>query len=130
MWLRCGTLTLAVLLGALPLQAQDRPEQASQVQLDLERLPIDMDRLYRALQQSAERNESDELNVRYTVDVYGQAPKIEWFGDDEDWATGPAPYGAPTHGEMLYQMTPEEFRAPAADLNAAVRWLMERFGKK
>jgi hypothetical protein len=43
---------------------------------------------------------------------------------------GPVPYGAPTHREIVNHITPQEFRAPAADFSALIRWLNDRNKKK
>jgi hypothetical protein len=40
--------------------------------------------------------------------------------------TAPAPYGAPTHRQILEQITPQEFRAPAADFSSLFRWLSDK----
>ncbi len=101
----------------------------AQAPIDVSRLPIDLDRIHRELQASAVREERDGLNLRYYVDVYGQSPRIELFAPDANLTAGPVPYGGPTHREMLEQMTPQEFRAPAADFSALLRWLVERTQK-
>jgi hypothetical protein len=101
----------------------------AQNSVDVSRLPVDLDRIQRGLRESAVREERDGLNLRYTIEVYGQAPPVELFGPDANLGTGPVPYGAPTHREMLEQMTPKEFRTPAADFSALIRWLAERSKK-
>ena len=97
--------------------------------VDVDRLPINVERIHRELRQSAIREERDGLNLRYVIDVYGQAPPIVLFGPDAPLGTGPVPYGAPTHKDMLEQMTPKEFSAPIADFSALLRWLAERSKK-
>jgi hypothetical protein len=97
--------------------------------VDVNRLPVDLDRIQRGLRESAVREEREGLNLRYTVEVYGQAPPIQLFGPEANLGSGPVPYGAPTHREMIEHVTPKEFRAPAADLSALIRWLAERAKK-
>jgi len=101
----------------------------AQTTVDVDRLPIDLQRIHRELQQSAVREEREGLNLRYIVDVYGQAPPIVIFGPDDNLVHGPVPYGAPTHREMIEHVTPKEYRTPAADLGALARWLAERAKK-
>ena len=101
----------------------------AQTTVDVSRLPIDVERIHRELQQSTTREERDGLNLRYVVDVYGQAPPIVFFGPDDDLVNGPVPDGAPTHQEMIEHVTPKEYRAPVADLGALARWLAERAKK-
>lgn len=101
----------------------------AQTTVDVDRLPIDLQRIHRELQQSTVREEHEGLNLRYVVDVYGQAPPIVIFGPDDNLVYGPVPYGAPTHREMIEHVTPKEYRAPAADLAALARWLADRAKK-
>ena len=72
------------------------------------------------------RDESDGLRLRYIVDVFGQAPRIELFTNRDYLAHGPAPYGAPTHQDLLQIITPQEHRAPAADFGNLFRWLADK----
>ena len=91
--------------------------------VDVNRLPLNIERIQRALRQSAVREEREGLKLRYVVDVYAQAPPIVIFTREDNLLTGPVPYGAPTHKEMVEQVTPREYRAPVADFSALVRWL-------
>jgi hypothetical protein len=114
-------IALAALLSstlALPATAQGT--------VDVAKLPVNVDRIQRQLQQSAVREERNGLNLRYVVDVYGQAPRIELFTKQDRLADGPVPYGAPTHRQMIEAVTPQEYRAPAADFGALFRWLADK----
>lgn len=94
--------------------------------MDVSQLPLNLDRIKRQLQQSTVRDESDGLRLRYVVDVFGQAPRIELFGNRDYSLTGPAPYGAPTHNDLLQMITPQEHRAPAANFGNLFRWLADK----
>jgi len=104
-----------------------KPAESS---VDVSRLPLNLDRIKRQVRQSTVRDESDGLRLRYVVDVFGQAPRIELFGGLENSLTGPAPYGAPTHQDMLQIMTPQEFSAPAANFGNLFRWLADKAKSK
>ena len=121
-------ITLSAVVSLLML-GWAAPALAQQSTVDVDRLPIDVQRIHRELRQSATREEREGLQLRYFVDVFGQAPPLVLFGPQDNLTTGPVPYGAPTHKDMLYQMTPQEFRAPAADFSALIRWLAERAKK-
>lgn len=110
-----------------PAAKGDSAQPAESV--DVSRLPINMDRIKRQVRQSTVRDESDGLRLRYVVDVFGQSPRIELFGGLENQLTGPAPYGAPTHQDMLQIMTPQEFSAPAANFGNLFRWLADKAKK-
>ncbi len=113
-----------------PTASADRSgKPAAESTVDVSRLPINLDRIKRQVRQSTERAESDGLRLRYVVDVFGQAPRIELFGGLANSLTGPAPYGAPTHQDMLQIMTPQEFSAPAANFGNLFRWLADKAKK-
>ena len=100
-------------------------------QVDVKLLPISLHRIQRELQQSSTETQSHEgLRLRYQIDVYGRAPAIELFTKADNLRSGPVPYGAPTHKEMLNMMTPQEFRAPVMDFTSFMRWLADRASKK
>jgi hypothetical protein len=101
----------------------------AQEAVDVSRLPINLEKIQRELRQSAIREERDGLNLRYVIDVYGQAPPILLYETDFDEVHGPVPNSAPTHKEMIQHVTPIEYRAPAADLGALLRWLADRSQK-
>jgi hypothetical protein len=78
--------------------------------VDVTRLPIDLRRIERQFRQGEIREERRGLDLRYFVEVYGKAPNIVLFTKEDNLEYGPAPYGGPTHREMLEMMTPREFR--------------------
>ena len=103
---------------------------AAQGTVDVSRLPLNLERIQRELRRSAIREERQGLNFHYVVDVYAQAPPIVFFGPEDNLVYGPVPYGAPTHKEMIEHVTPKEYRAPAADFSALLRWLSDRVRKQ
>ena len=65
--------------------------------MDVSRLPIDLAKITRQLRQNQVTESRNGLQIRYTIDVYGAAPRIELFTKEDNLPTGPVPYGAPTH---------------------------------
>jgi hypothetical protein len=122
-------LNRASLIGLLILGAA-HAAAAQQTSVDVKRLPLDLTKVTRQLRQTAGTETHNGLHIRYSVDVYGQAPRIELFTKQDNLATGPVPYGAPTHRDMINQVTPIEYRAPIMDFSALVRWLTDRANKK
>ena len=108
--------------GDQPKPAESEPAP----NIDVSRLPINLNRIQRQLRQSTVRDESQGLRLRYIVDVYGQAPRIELFPNRDYSLTGPAPYGAPTHQDLLRMITPQEHSAPAANFGNLFRWLADK----
>lgn len=94
-----------------------------------EQFGLNLARIQRGLRKSAERQEYDGLNLRYYVNVYAPAPSIRLFTREDNLSSGPAPYGGPTHSEMMQLVTPQEFRAPAADFTGIARWLANKAKK-
>ena len=114
---------LLSLILALPAAAQDN--------VDVGKLPLDLARIQKQLKQSTVREDREGLNLRYFVPVYGQAPRIDLFPNREPGLfTAPPPYGAPTHSQMIQQVTPQEYRAPAADFSALARWFSDKSKNK
>ena len=129
MHLRRTALRNAGCIGLLALGVA-HASAAQQASIDVSRLPIDLAKIQRELRQSASTASRNGLNFHYTIDVYGRAPRIEFFTKADNLVTGPVPYGAPTHREMINQVTPIEFRAPIMDFSALLRWLADRSNKK
>jgi hypothetical protein len=117
--------------SGLRSQVRDEPAPQAPPAIDVSKLPLDLHRIERQLRQTAEREErdGDGLRIRYFVDVFGRAPQIELFTPGENLSSGPVPWGAPTHQQMLEVMTPKEFRSPTMDFAAFMRWLQDKAKK-
>jgi len=128
--MRSAVALVIVLSCAAPASAQtdarDGTAKPAAQAVDVDRLPVDLRRIQKRLNQYGDSVESDGLNLRYQIQIYGFAPPIEFFGEDANLKTGPVPYGAPTHREIIEHITPQEFRAPYIDFGALIRWLGER----
>ena len=122
-------LMRASLIGLLVLGAA-HAASAQQASVDVKRLPVDLNKLTRELRQTAATESHNGLHIRYTVDVYGQAPRIEFFTKQDNLKDGPVPYGAPSHREMIEHVTPIEYRPPVMDFSALLRWLSDKTNKK
>ena len=111
---------------AILLLGLAQPALAQKADVDVSRLPVNFERLERDLRTSSSTEQHDGLNLRYVLQVFGQAPPIIIWRKEDNLVHGPVPYGAPTHREIMEHITPQEYRAPAADLSALFRWLQER----
>jgi hypothetical protein len=123
MHLMRATLVGLILLGAAEAAFAQQPS------VDVKRLPIDLAKVTRELRQSTATESHNGLHIRYSVDVYGQAPRIEFFNKQDNLGSGPVPYGAPSHQEMINHVTPQEYRAPYADFGSLIRWLSDKAKK-
>jgi hypothetical protein len=125
-----AVLVIALAPGARAQQPAAAPRSAAtatESAIDVSRLPIDVSRIHRELRQTTESEQRNGINLRYVIDVYGNAPPINILDPKRDnLVNGPVPYGGPTHQQMLQIMTPQEFRAPTADFGALIRWLSDK----
>jgi hypothetical protein len=128
---RVTAIALVVLsfAGSASAQQGSSPVQPASVRVDVSRLPLDLERIQRELRQSTSTEVRDGLNLRYQIEVYGRAPEIRFFTPEDNLTTGPVPYGAPTHRQMIEHVTPQEYRAPVMDFTSLFRWLAERANK-
>jgi hypothetical protein len=129
--MRSAPALLIVLSLAAPAAAQQDPRAATEKStVDVDRLPVNLNRIHRELKHAADLEEREGLNLRYTIQIYGTAPPLQIFNEDANLVNGPVPYGAPTHRELIDHVTPREFRAPYADFSALMRWLADRKKEK
>jgi len=123
----------ALLVAGLPAgsSAQAAPEPApsappSAASSSSTQFGLNLSRIQRGLQKSSERQDYDGLNLRYYVNVFAPAPSINLFTKQDNLAFGLAPYGGPTHGEIMRLITPQEHSAPAADFSGIARWFANK----
>jgi hypothetical protein len=112
---------LLAALAVLPRQAPPAPSSVTTIAaqppagLDPNDLPVDVERIQRALAQPpAIRLESDKPVFR--VEVFGEKPTIEDILGTEYWK-GPVAYGGMTHQEFLDMVTPRDVQGYAAFSN-------------
>ena len=108
------TALLLVALLAIPAGAF---AQAAPT-VDASKMGVDLSRIKRELSQAQaeaaeEAPEGDPLRLRFTVEVVGTAPKIDFLAGFN--VNGPMAYGPPTHREVLDVLTPQEYRSPTVD---------------
>jgi hypothetical protein len=94
--------------------------------VDVSKLPLNLVRLQRQLQLTVDRELQYGPAIRYTVDVFAQAPRIQLFNPEYDLRFGPVPFSAPTHQDMMNVATPQEFRSPAMNFSNLFRWWRDR----
>ena len=110
------TALLLVALLALPAGAfaQAPPAvDASKMGVDLSRIKRELAQAQAQAQATEESPEGDPLRLRFTVEVVGSAPKIDFLAGFN--VNGPVSYGPPTHQEVLDVLTPQEYRSPTVD---------------
>lgn len=97
--------------------AQQKTPQKPQPNTDPVTLPVDLDRIQRALANTPKLRFDPKTNRPvFRVQVFGEKPSI----DDilgPNWADGPVPYSGMSHQEFLAMVTPEEHRGYAGFTN-------------
>jgi hypothetical protein len=126
-------LVLSLAAAASGQEAQAQPAApaatAPAAAADSTQYGLNLARIQRGLKKSAERQEYDGLNLRYYVNVYAPSPSIKLFTPLDNLLYGQAPYGGPTHREMMDLITPRDYRAPVADFSGLARWLANKSKK-
>jgi hypothetical protein len=132
--MRRGVVFLLVGLLAAPAIARAQAEQSPAEKrdskkddvapaVDATKMGVSLSRIKRELAQAeAEATvvEDGRLRFSFSVDVVGQAPKINFL---EGFSlNGATPYGAPTHGEILDVLTPQAYKSPPIPFSAMAVW--------
>jgi hypothetical protein len=95
-----------------PLRGQaGEPAAQEQAAASVDLLGVSFDRIKRELRILPPSTAKTPLKLEYYVEVQGIAPPIPIFRPGE-LTTGPVPYGAPTHSDILDVLTPKIFRSP------------------
>src|SRR5689334_13084669 len=124
-----SALLIAGLAAGASAQTQEpvpSPAPASTASAPNTQFGLNLARIQRGLRKSTERQDYDGLNLRYYVNVFAPAPPINLFTKQDNIAFGLAPYGGPTHGEIMRLITPQEHSAPAADFSGIARWFSKK----
>ena len=124
-----GLATGAAAQSPAPDQTQPQAQAPAPAAVNPDQLGLNLSRIQRELRRSAERQDYDGLNLRFYVNVYAPAPPIRLFTPLDNLLYGQAPYGGPTHREMMNMITPQEFSAPAADFTGIARWFANKAKK-
>ncbi len=99
-----------------PPQQQAPGPQKQTIQVDPAALPVDLDRIQKALANTPRLQFDASRRPVFRVEVFGEKPTI----DDilgPDWAKGAVPHGTMTHQEFLNLVTPKDVQGYAAFSN-------------
>lgn len=103
-----------------------------------DRLPVDIDKIQRALQRPPAIKLETKRSV-FRIEIFGRKPTIEDILG-RDFLRGPVPYGGMTHQEFLNMVTPKDVQGYAAFDNKqaftvaatslALQWALQKAIKK
>ncbi len=122
---------------AFPQTSPDPPASTKsetpveQAPIDGAKLPVSLERIRLELADKPATKTSG-LKIQETIEVVGVAPKTMelWNPETAKLATGPVPWGAPTHKDFIDLVTPQEFKNYPMDLNALIQWLLQHLADK
>jgi hypothetical protein len=105
--------------AAAPVDSQPAQAAPAQPAPSVEALGMSFERIKRGLRILPASTAKTPLKLEYYVEVQGIAPPIPIFRPGE-LASGPVPYGAPTHADMMAHVTPIEFSSPRVPVSGIV----------
>jgi len=115
---------------SVPSDTNPPPADHAAPSIDATKLGVSFDRIRVQLAVKPETKTSG-LRIQETIQVIGTAPKIQlWDPETAKLATGPVPWGAPTHKEFIDLYTPLEFKNYPIDINSVAKWLLEHLADK
>ena len=129
--MRALTACLVLLVGlAMPAFAQD-PQPAPDPEIDATKLGVDLARIQKGLRvaETKEKLTTEGLRLSFSVQVYGQAPKIDVL-QGIDLFNGGVPGSAPSHNQMIEFWTPPIYRTPGLPISALAYWAAQQFWEK
>jgi hypothetical protein len=92
---------------------------------------VSLDRIRRQLApESTETFKADGLKLNIRVDVFGQAPPIDFIPEDFSLTFGPVPQSAPSHREHIDFVTPREYRSPAVPIYGLAVWAAQKLSDR
>jgi hypothetical protein len=131
-------LLIALLTAPAPVWAQaaqgaTQPPAtgAAAAPVDASKLGVSLSRIKRELAQAEEaasKPDDERLKFSFSVQVVGQAPKIDFLEGFP--VSGAVPYGSPTHQEVLDVLTPKYFRQPVMPFSAIAVWAAQQMWQK
>ena len=131
--MRALTACLVLFVGlAMPAFAQDpQPAPAPDPEIDATKLGVDLARIQKGLRvaETKEKLTTDGLRLSFSVQVYGQAPKIDVL-QGIDLFNGGVPGSAPSHNQMIEFWTPPIYRTPGLPISALAYWAAQQFWEK
>jgi len=107
-------------LPALPPLPTTQTASSATGVINVESLGVSFDRIKRILGDRKPTADKNGLNLNYFVEVTAEAPPIQIFTKQDVAPTGPIPFGAPTHADIVDRLTPAEFKGGMVPVSALV----------
>jgi hypothetical protein len=127
---RLALIALIVTIAA-PALAQDSAQPNPEPVIDATKLGVDLSRIQRGLRlaETKEKSTAEGLRLDFSIQVYGQAPRIEVL-KGIDLFNGGVPGTAPSHNQMIEFWTPQIYRSPTMPVSALAFWAAKQLWQK
>jgi hypothetical protein len=127
----CVVLLMGLVRPALAQDVPAPPPPADAQVIDAGKMGVDLARIQKGLRvaESREKMTADGLRLDFSVQVYGQAPKIDVLSGI-DLFNGGVPGSAPSHRQMIEFWTPQIYRSPTMPVSALAFWAAKHFWDK
>jgi hypothetical protein len=112
-----------------PVGTAGQGSSAAEISVSPSQLGVSVDRIRRELREAQAANRG-LLRYDFHVDVYGSGGKVDLFKDFDFSPSGPVRYGGMTHAEFMDQVTPQEFRAPSANLAGVAMLVLQQLAQR
>ena len=124
-------LLIGLGMSALAQEPQAPAPPVEAQPIDVTKLGVSLKRIQRGLfiAESRETQGGDAMRLEFNVQVYGQAPKIEVL-KGIDLFNGAVPGSAPSHRQVIEQLTPQIYRTPTMPVSALAMWAAQHFWDK
>jgi hypothetical protein len=99
-------VVLVMLMGSAGELLRAQVPAAPAPAFDVSKLPVDLDRVQRKLREALDASQKEPLVVRFTVNVFAEAPRVDLFTPRDDLKFAPVRSVAPMHREMMNIVTP------------------------
>ena len=125
-------LAVLIMLAGLaaPVFGQG-PQPPREPAIDATKLGVDLARIQKGLRvaESREKLSADGLRLDFSIQVYGQSPRIEVL-QGIDLFNGGVPGTAPSHNQMIEFWTPPIYRTPGLPISALAFWAAKQVWEK
>ncbi len=123
---RLVALLIIAALG-FPAAGYAQPQSEQAPVIDVSKMGVSLDRIRQQLgTETQETVTANGLKLNIRVDVFGQAPSIDFIPKDFSLTYGPVPHSAPTHREHIEFVTPQEFRSPPVPIFGLAIWAAQK----
>lgn len=139
--MRSFALLILIAVCSAPAYAQDPQAQApppppatekpSETPIDASKMGVSLSKIQRGLRtaETKEQSSSEGLRLRFEVQVYGEAPRIQVL-QGIDLFNGQVPGSSPSHNQMIEYWTPVIYRTPGLPISSLAYWAAEQIWQK